>query len=167
MSRRPCRASAPATVLATVVDSTGRVEPGGMDCLGPPRGPAVAAFRQTLPASSSGRARRPKRTAVERRKSPRFKARFDALYSSGAREGAGVLAEISYAGVRLEETSIRPELGTRVVLYIFVRPVQPFELVGHVARHTERGFALSIDPPSAEIRYLVDDVAALVTASTA
>ena len=67
---------------------------------------------------------------MERRKSPRFKARFDALYSSGAQEGAGVLAEISYAGVRLEESSIRPEIGTRVVLYIFVRPVQPFELVG-------------------------------------
>jgi len=104
---------------------------------------------------------------MERRKSPRFKARFDALYSSGAREGAGVLAEISYAGVRLEETSIRPDLGTRVQLYIFVRPVLPFELVGEVVRHTEHGFAVVIDPPSLEVCRLVDDVAALVTVSAA
>jgi len=104
---------------------------------------------------------------MERRRNPRFKARFDALYSSGAREGAGVLAEISYSGVRLEETSIRPDLGTRVVLYIFVRPVQPFELAGEVVRHTERGFVLTIEPPSVEVRRLVDDVAAVVTVSAA
>jgi hypothetical protein len=78
-----------------------------------------------------------------------------------------VLAEISYEGVRLEESSIRPEIGTRVVLYIFVRPVQPFELAGRVVRHTETGFALAIDPPSLEVRRLVDDVAALVTVSAA
>jgi hypothetical protein len=104
---------------------------------------------------------------MERRKSPRFKARFDALYSSGAREGAGVLAEISYAGVRLEDSSIRPEIGTRVLLYIFVRPVQPFELVGEVVRHTEKGFACAIDPPNLDVRRLVDDVAALVQVSAA
>jgi len=104
---------------------------------------------------------------MDRRKTPRFKARFDALYSSGAREGAGVLAEISYAGVRLEETSIKPDLGTRVTLYIFVRPVQPFELAGEVVRHTERGFALAIDPPSLDVRRLVDDVAAVVAVSAA
>jgi hypothetical protein len=104
---------------------------------------------------------------VERRKNPRFKARFDALYSSGAREGAGVLAELSYAAVRLEETSIRPDVGTHVVLYIFVRPVQPFELAGEVVRHTERGFVVAIDPPSVEVRRLVDDVAAVVTVTAA
>ena len=104
---------------------------------------------------------------MDRRKTPRFKARFDALYSSGSREGAGVLAEISYAGVRLEETSIRPDVGTRVVLYVFVRPVQPFELAGEVVRHTERGFAVEIDPPSIEVRRLVDDVAAVVAVSAA
>jgi hypothetical protein len=98
----------------------------------------------------------------DRRRSPRFKARFDALLSSGSREGAGVLVEISYEGARLDETSIRPEAGTRVRIYIFVRPVQPFDLEGTVVRITERGFALAFDPPSAEVRRLVDDVAALV-----
>jgi hypothetical protein len=104
---------------------------------------------------------------MERRKNPRYKARFDALYSSGAQEGAGVLAEISYAGVRLEDSSIRPAIGTRVQLYIFLRPVQPFELVGRVVRHTESGFAVMLDPPSLEVCRLVDDVAALVTVSAA
>jgi hypothetical protein len=104
---------------------------------------------------------------VDRRKSPRYKARFDALYSSGAQEGAGVLAEISTTGVRLEDTSIRPAIGTRIVLYIFLRPVQPFELAGDVVRHTENGFALALEEPSLEVRHLIDDVAALVTVSAA
>jgi hypothetical protein len=99
---------------------------------------------------------------VERRKSPRFRARFDALYSSGPEEGAGVLAEISYAGVRLDHTSLRPEVGTRVILYVFVQPISPFELAGRVVRHTEKGFALEIDPLDDETRGLVDDVAAIV-----
>ena len=104
---------------------------------------------------------------MDRRKNPRFKARFDALYSSGSQEGAGVLAEISYASVLLEETSIRPEIGTRVQLYVFVRPVQPFELAGEVVRHTRNGFALTLEPPSLEVCRLVEDVAALVTVSAA
>lgn len=104
---------------------------------------------------------------MERRKTPRYKAHFDALYSSGTREGAGVLAEISYASARLEDTSIRPDLGSRVRLYIFVRPVAPFELVGEVVRHSDRGFAITIEPPSLEVRQLVDDVAAIVQVSAA
>ena len=78
-----------------------------------------------------------------------------------------MLTEISYVGVRLDDTSIRPDLGTHVRLYIFVQPVQPFELLGRVVRHTERGFAVAIDPPNAEVRRLVDDVAAVVTVSAA
>jgi hypothetical protein len=100
---------------------------------------------------------------MDRRKDLRFKARFDALYSSGSQEGAGVLTEISYTSARLDETSLRPEIGTRVVLYIFLRPVQPFELIGRVVRHSERGFAMTVDPLNPEVQRLVDDVAALVT----
>ena len=74
---------------------------------------------------------------MERRKDIRFRARFDALISYGPAEGAGVLTDLSYSGARMEETSLRPYLGTSVRLYVFVQPVAPLELVGRVTRHTE------------------------------
>lgn len=101
--------------------------------------------------------------AVERRRSPRFHTRFDALISAGASEGAGTLVEISYAGVRLEDSSVQPPVGTRVRLYVFVQPVAPFELDGMVSRHTETGFAMTYELFDVEIRRLVDDVTALVS----
>jgi hypothetical protein len=102
-------------------------------------------------------------TPMQRRKEPRFKTRFDALYSDCKAEGAGVLADISYSGARIENASLRPEVGTRVRFYVFVQPVLPFELIGHVVRVTEDGFAIEYDVSDPEVRRLVDDVAAIVT----
>ncbi len=99
----------------------------------------------------------------DRRRSPRFKSRFDALYAAGKEEGAGILAEISYCGARLGGTNILPCIGTKVTLYVFVQPVAPFELTGWVSRHIgEDGFALDYDLFDDQIRSLVDDVAALI-----
>lgn len=101
---------------------------------------------------------------MDRRRSPRFRTRFDSLISATNAEGAGLLDEISYAGARLEGTSIQPPIGSKVTLYIFVQPVAPFELQGQVARHTETGFAVLYELFDPEIRRLVDDVAAIVAA---
>jgi len=101
---------------------------------------------------------------VDQRRSPRFITRFDSLVSAEQEEGAGVLGGISYAGARLEATSMRPPLGSKVTLYIFVQPVSPFELTGNVIRHTETGFAVTYELFDSETRQLVDDVAALVSA---
>ena len=101
---------------------------------------------------------------MERRKDIRFRTRFDALFSSGPAEGAGVLADLSYSGARLEEASLRPDLGTSVRLYVFVHPVAPFELIGHVTRHTESGFVILYEVSDPEVRRLVDDVSAIVAA---
>ena len=101
---------------------------------------------------------------MERRKDIRFRTRFDALFSSGPAEGAGVLADLSYSGARLEEASLRPDLGTSVRLYVFVQPVAPFELVGRVTRHTESGFVILYEVSDPEVRRLVDDVSAIVVA---
>ncbi len=102
--------------------------------------------------------------AGDRRRTPRFRSRFDVLVSAGEREGAGVLAEISYGGARLDESSIQPPVGARVRLYVFMQPVSPFELSGVVSRHTDDGgFAVTFEPFDAEIRRLVDDVGALVS----
>jgi PilZ domain-containing protein len=100
---------------------------------------------------------------MERRRSPRFRSRFDTLIAAGEREGAGVLTDISYSGARLDDTSVQPPVGTRVRLYVFVRPVAPFELEGIVSRHTETGFAMAYELFDVEIRRLVDDVTALVS----
>lgn len=99
---------------------------------------------------------------MDQRRDLRFKTRFDALYSTGPAEGAGVLADLSYAGARLEDSSLLPEVGTNVRLYVFIRPVAPFELEGRVLRHTERGFAIRYDVDDEKIRQLVDDVSGLV-----
>jgi hypothetical protein len=99
---------------------------------------------------------------VEKRRSPRVKTRFDALYSSGREEGAGVLADISYSGARLAGTSFQPPVGTKVRLYVFIQPVDPFEVTGEVVRLTEDGFALEYVVADARLRRLVDDASALV-----
>jgi hypothetical protein len=99
---------------------------------------------------------------MERRKHIRFRARFDALISTGPAEGAGVLTDLSYAGARMEEASLRPDLGTSVRLYVFVQPVAPFELVGRGTRHTESGFVILYEVSDPEVRRLVDDVSAIV-----
>lgn len=99
---------------------------------------------------------------MDPRRSPRFRTRFDALIAAGPEHGAGELTEISYAGARLDEASTKPPIGSRVTLYVFVAPVAPFEVTGQVVRHTETGFAVSYDLFDADIRRLVDDVAALV-----
>jgi hypothetical protein len=49
-----------------------------------------------------------------------------------------------------------------VRLYVFVQPVLPFELVGHVVRVTEDGFAMQYDVSDPDVQRLVDDVAAIV-----
>jgi PilZ domain len=99
---------------------------------------------------------------MDRRRSPRVRTRFDALISSGTEEGAGQLSELSYAGAKLEHTSLQPPIGTRVTLYLFVQPISPFVIEGQVARHTETGFAVAYELFDPEIRRLVDDVNALV-----
>ena len=99
---------------------------------------------------------------MDPRRSPRFRTRFDALIAADAQQGAGELVELSYSGALLEDASTQPPVGARVTLHVFVAPVAPFEITGQVARHTEKGFAVSYDLFDPDIRRLVDDVAALV-----
>jgi hypothetical protein len=98
---------------------------------------------------------------MDRRREPRFHVRFDALFSSGRREGAGQLADLSCSGARIEGVSIRPPVGTPVRIYVFVQPVAPFQLAGRVVRETETGFAIEYEIDDA-VRRLVEDAAAVV-----
>ena len=100
---------------------------------------------------------------MERRRHHRIPTKFELLYSSGRREGAGVLANISYSGARIEETQLQPPIGDQLRFYVFLQPVAPLELVGVVVRHTETGFAIEYDKvEDPEVRRLVDDAAAIV-----
>jgi len=104
---------------------------------------------------------------MERRRHLRLKIRFDTLYSAGPNEGSGVLTEISHTGARIEEVMNPPKEGTLVRIYIFIQPVAPFEVAGHVARVDENGFAIHYDNFDDDVRRLVEDVSAIVGGSDA
>ncbi len=109
---------------------------------------------------------------TNKRRDDRIFIRLEAFYSFGRVEDEGMLADISYSGARIEDTTMRPEIGTPVVLYVYLEPpsaseaATPFELAGHVVRHSPTGFAIeykdNLDP---DMRRLVDDAVALVAVS--
>lgn len=99
----------------------------------------------------------------ERRRDTRVRTQFETLYSAERQEGSGILTDISYQGAQLEDTSIKPQIGAHVRIYVFVRPVAPFELVGNVVRHSNEGFAVEFEKLDRELRSFVDDAAAIVS----
>ncbi len=109
-------------------------------------------------------------TATTRRgRDDRISIRLEAFYSFGRVEDNGMLADISYSGALIEGTTMQPEIGTRVVLNVYLKPpsafeaATPFQLTGHVVRHSSTGFAIeyedNLDP---DLRGMVDDAAAIV-----
>ena len=97
-----------------------------------------------------------------RRRAGRVPTQFESLYSAGRSEGTGILSDISYTGAMIEGASIKPEIGKPLRIYVFVQPVAPFEIVGHVVRHTEQGFAIEYPDVSEDVRRFVEDAAAIV-----
>ncbi len=85
-------------------------------------------------------------------------------------EGIASLVNISYTGVLLENTTMRPEIGTRITLYVHLKPPcgfeaeAPSELIGVVSRHSSDGFAVKFeDSHDPDLRQMVDNAAAIVT----
>ncbi len=106
---------------------------------------------------------------TSKRRGDRVSIRLEAFYSYGRVEGDGVLANISYSGARIEDTTMRPEVGTLVTLYVHLKPPSaveaptPFKLAGHVVRHSSAGFAIEYkDKFDLDVRRMVDDAAAVV-----
>lgn len=100
-----------------------------------------------------------------KRRDHRVRVTFDALYSTGRREGSGTLVDFSYSGARLDNVSMLPDIGTTVRVYVFVQPVAPFEVVCQVVRHEgDDGFAIEFKDLDQELRGLVEDAAAVVRA---
>ena len=106
---------------------------------------------------------------TDRRQDNRISIRLEAHYSFGRAVEVGVLANISYSGALIEDTTMQPEIGTPVTLHVYLEPpsafeaATPFELAGHVVRHSPNGFAIEykdrLDP---DVRRMVDDAAAIV-----
>jgi hypothetical protein len=102
----------------------------------------------------------------ERRRGDRVPTALNAHYSSGPKDGIGVLANISYSGALIEGSSEQPAVGTRVRIYVFTEPVDPiapaspYELVGRVVRHSSSGFAIEYEESDPEVCLLVDEAAA-------
>jgi hypothetical protein len=101
----------------------------------------------------------------------RIPIRLEAFYSFGRVEDEGRLADISYSGALIEGTKMQPEIGTRVILYVYLEPpsafraATPFELTGHIVRHGSTGFAIAYeDDLDPDVRRMVDDAAAVVAA---
>jgi hypothetical protein len=103
------------------------------------------------------------------RRADRISIRLEAFYSFGRVEDDGMLSDISYSGALIEGTTMQPEIGTRIVLYVHLSPpsafgaTPPFELTGHVVRHHSTGFAIEYeDNHDPDLRRMVDDAAAIV-----
>ncbi len=101
----------------------------------------------------------------EQRQIERVQVAFDALFCDERREGAGLLANFSYTGALLDEVSLLPSVGASVRVYVFVQPVAPFEIAGDVVRHAgDASFAIEFKDLAPELRALVDEAAAIVSA---
>jgi len=109
--------------------------------------------------------------AMPGERAKRVQIRLETYYAYGWVEGAGVLANISYSGALIEGTPAQPDVGTPIVLHICLHPpsvfevASPFEILGHVARHSPSGFAVKYgNGVDQALRRMVDNAAAVVAA---
>ncbi len=109
---------------------------------------------------------------TNRRPDKRIPTHLEAFYYARRVDAVGVVANISYSGALIEDTTVQPEIGTFVVLYVYLEPASafeaatPFELTGHVVRYSSDGFAIKYkDNLNRDVRRMVDDAAAIVAAT--
>ncbi len=98
------------------------------------------------------------------RRAPHIKAELEVYFDSAREEGPAVLADVSSVGALLEETLSQPRVGTSVSMTVF-RPNRTAQLqvVGHVIRHTEAGFAIEFERLNPRVYHLLIEGAASVT----
>ena len=106
---------------------------------------------------------------TNRRSDKRISTDLEAFYYARRVEGVAVVANISYSGALIEDTTVQPEIGTFAVFHVYLQPPSafavetPFELTGHVVRHSSAGFAVKFkDSHNPDVRRMVDDASAVV-----
>ncbi len=88
--------------------------------------------------------------AGDRRRDMRIQAGVETHFSSELEDGRAVLTDISAVDALLEQTSLRPPVGARVRLTLFLpNRGRRLEVVGRVDRHTREGFAIDYETPNA------------------
>jgi len=109
-------------------------------------------------------------TATTSKRADRFPAPVKVHCSFERVEGTATLVNISYSGALLEDTAMRPAIGTPINLFVFLKPPRaykaetPSELPGMLVRPCSTGFAVKLeDNLDPDVRQMVDDAAALVT----
>ena len=103
------------------------------------------------------------------RRADRILIRLEVFCSFERVEGTASLANISYTGALVEGTTVTPVIGTRIKLYVHLKPPSafkaedPLQVTGVVTRHTSGGFAVEFeDKLDPDVRRMVDDAAAVV-----
>ncbi len=106
---------------------------------------------------------------TSKRPDKRIPTDLEAFYHARRADAVGMVANISYSGALIEDITVQPEIGTFVVLYVYLEPPSafeaetPFRLTGHVVRHSSDGFAIEYkDNLNRDVRRMVDDAAAIV-----
>ncbi len=109
---------------------------------------------------------------TDKRRCDRISIRLEVYFSEDLHEVVGTLTDISYSGALIEDTSMQPAIGTPCALYLHLEPsgdfnaVSSIKLTGRVVRHISTGFAIEYNHHfDLDIRQLVDDAAAILTAS--
>ena len=106
---------------------------------------------------------------TKKERGDRFSIPLEVYCSFERVEGTATLANISYTGALVKDIVIRPEIGTRIKLYVHLKPpgafeaATPFVVTSVVSRHSSDGFAVKFeDNHDPELRRIVDDAAAIV-----
>ncbi len=106
---------------------------------------------------------------THRRRDNRIPMPLEVHYYFDGIEGFGELANISYSGALIDDTSMQPKIGTPAVLYVYLKPpgafeaATPFVVTSVISRHSSDGFAVKFeDNHDPDLRRMVDDAAALV-----
>ena len=106
---------------------------------------------------------------TNRRHENRVPTSLKAYYSYGRVDGVGVLADISYSGALIEGISTRPEIGSLIVLSVYLKSplgfgkVTLFEVSGVVVRHSSSGFAVKYeDNHEPDVRRMLDAADAIM-----
>ncbi len=106
---------------------------------------------------------------TNRRHKNRTPTSLKAYYSFDLVDGVGVLADVSYSGALIEGISKRPEIGTSIVLCVYLKSplvsgkVTAFELSGVVVRLSSTGFAIEYeDNHEPDVRRMLNVAAAIM-----
>ncbi len=106
---------------------------------------------------------------TNRRHKNRIPTSLKTYYTFDGVDGVGVLADVSYSGALIADTSKRPEIGKSIVLCVYLKSpllsgkVFTFELSGVVVRLSSTGFAVKYeDNHDTVVRRMLDAAAAIM-----